>query len=319
MSFNNSEVRNLVFHGDGGKLFGIYIVNLLLSIVTLGLYYPWARAAVLKYVYQETELEGSRFTFHGTGKEMFIGFIKAVLIIAALYAIPILAALTANPFIMIMGFLAFLVGSLLLIPIAIHGSLRYRLSRTSWRGIHWGYRGSRGKLISKMIVGGLLTIITFGIYGFWFAVDMRKYIMENVRFGSIQFGFKGRGEDLFVVYLKGYLLTIVTLGIYSFWFAKDIYQFHVDNTRIYQDDRTLRMYSTATGGGFFSLIIVNALILIFTLGLGFAWVVFRSLRFHMEHASIEGHFDPDAIEQTEEDYRDATSDDMANILDVDIV
>ena len=72
------ETRQVTFYGEGAKLFGIYIVNILLTLVTLGLYYPWARAALLKYMYEESEFEGSRFTFHGTGKEMFIGFIKAI-------------------------------------------------------------------------------------------------------------------------------------------------------------------------------------------------------------------------------------------------
>ncbi|HZG01773.1 MAG TPA: DUF898 family protein, partial [Chitinophagales bacterium] len=66
--------RRVTFHGRGGDLFGIYVVNWLFTVLTLGIYYPWAKAAVLRYLYQETEFDNSRFSFHGTGKEMFIGF-----------------------------------------------------------------------------------------------------------------------------------------------------------------------------------------------------------------------------------------------------
>src|SRR5688572_28899538 len=78
----------LRFLGEGGALFAIQIVNLLLMIVTLGLYYPWAKAQTLRYIYGANEFEGSTLQFHGTGAEMFKGFIKAMLIIAAIYSVP---------------------------------------------------------------------------------------------------------------------------------------------------------------------------------------------------------------------------------------
>ena len=77
----------LQFHGTGAALFGIQFVNILLTMVTLGLYYPWAKAATLRYMYQETDFLGTRFAFHGTGREMFLGFIKTVGIIIALYSL----------------------------------------------------------------------------------------------------------------------------------------------------------------------------------------------------------------------------------------
>jgi len=54
----------LKFFGAGSTYFGIVILNLLLTIVTLGLYYPWAKAAYRKYTWNEIEMKGSRFTFH---------------------------------------------------------------------------------------------------------------------------------------------------------------------------------------------------------------------------------------------------------------
>ena len=120
------DLRQISFHGEGSKLFGIYIVNLLLTIVTLGMYYPWAKAAILQYLYQETEFEGSRFTFHGTGKEMFIGFIKAIGIFIVIYAFLIICILSGKPFIMSIGLLMTYAAFILLIPIAIHGSTKYQ-------------------------------------------------------------------------------------------------------------------------------------------------------------------------------------------------
>nr|WP_290933665.1 DUF898 family protein [Haliscomenobacter sp.] len=107
MEILDDQNRQLSFWGEGSKLFGIFIVNMLLTLLTLGLYYPWARAATLKYLYQETEFEGSRFTFHGTGKEMFVGFIKAVGIILALYLVLFIFIWLDNSFSPLLAFSSF--------------------------------------------------------------------------------------------------------------------------------------------------------------------------------------------------------------------
>ena len=84
-----SELKNykLSFNGQGKTYFGIVIINWLLTIITLGIYYPWAKAKNLQYIYGATALNNDRFAFHGTGREMFIGFIKAVVIVGILYGI----------------------------------------------------------------------------------------------------------------------------------------------------------------------------------------------------------------------------------------
>ena len=79
--------KKLQFKGSGSDYFAILILNWLLTSITLGLYYPWARARTLSYIYGNTELEGSRFVFHGTGKQMFVGFIKAIILIVCMYSL----------------------------------------------------------------------------------------------------------------------------------------------------------------------------------------------------------------------------------------
>ena len=64
------QVRKLRFHGTGGSLFGIHIVNMLLTGLTLGIYYFWGKVKVRNYVFSQSEFEGDRFAYHGTGKEL---------------------------------------------------------------------------------------------------------------------------------------------------------------------------------------------------------------------------------------------------------
>lgn len=315
-NLESKQDYKLDFNGKGSDFFGIIIVNWLLTIITLGIYYPWAKAKQLQFIYSATSLNGDSFSFHGTGKEMFKGFIKAILIFGILYGVLFLFVYLKMPF---WGLLLFYIGFIAIFPIAIHGSYRYRMSRTSWRGIRFGYRGDRKEFVLLFFKWIGLTIITLGIYGAWMAMNMRNYLLGNVRFGDSEFEYDGDGGDYFILNLKGYLLTIVTLGIYSFWWQKDLFEYYVENLSLKKGNERIRFTSTATGGDFFGLVVVNILILIFTLGLGYAWIVTRTMKFVFNHVELDGNFNLDTLMQTEENYKDATGEDLSDFLDLDAV
>ncbi|MGA9638695.1 YjgN family protein, partial [Flavobacterium sp.] len=301
----------------GSDFFGIVIVNWLLTILTLGIYYPWAKAKQLQFVYSSTALNGDSFSFHGTGKEMFKGFIKVIVLFILIGTITyILVDLFGNP---LLGPILFYSALIILSPIAIHGSYRYRMSRTSWRGIRFGYRGDRSEFIKLFLKWIGLTIITLGIYGPWMVINMRNYLLGNVRFGDAEFEYNGDGGDYFILNLKGYFLTLFTLGIYMFWWQKDLFEYYVDNLSLRKGDDKINFTSTATGGDFFGLVMVNLLILIFTLGIGYAWVAMRTMKFVFEHVELDGELDLNTLAQTEENYKDATGEDLSDFLDLDAV
>lgn len=308
------DPHRMQFHGQGGTLFGIIIVNVLLTFITLGLYYPWARAKLLKYYYSETEFAGSRFEFLGTGREMFFGFIKALGILIVIYALFIFGAMSKNYFLMFLGYILILA----IIPFAIHGAMRYRLSRTVYRGIHFGYHGDLRELLGLFFKNILLTLVTCGIYSAWLEVNLHTYVQNNIRLGNAKVKFQAEGVDLFVIYLVGYLLTIVTLGIYAFWWVTDIHKFYINHTSIVQDDKEYPVTTNITGWNFFKLSFVNALIIVFTLGIGLAWVRVRTMRFYLENIEIPAGFDVNGLIQTEGDYKDATGDDMLSMMDLNL-
>lgn len=319
MELITKEPRSLKFNGSGGALFGILIVNFLLTVITLGFYYPWGKAKRLKYLYAETELDNSRFSFHGTGPEMFKGFIKAIGVFIVIYGVLIGSAMTGNAVISILGVLIFMFAIFLLGPLAIHGSMRYRMSRTSWRSIHFGYRGDRKELIILYIKGILLSIITLYIYLAWFICDLRRYIIGHIRFGSISFKYTGKGGDMFVMNLKGFFLTILTLGIYGLWWARNMMQFYIDNIKIVKNEQEYNIKFNASVGDIFVLFLVNYFLVILTLGIAIPWVMVRNIKFIYENSTIDGEFDTTDIQQTEADYKDATGEDMLDMLDINII
>ncbi len=302
----------LSFFGKGGDFFKIKIVNIIFSILTLGLYYPWAKAKTLSYLYSHTSFEDQPFAFTGTGKEMFKGFIKAFLLIIVLYGLFIYSAISKNTFLFLIVYLLFLA----IIPVAIHGFYKYRMAKTTWRGIRFGYTGDRTELFVLYIMGLLLTFITVGIYAFWFHIKLRKYIIGNIKVGNASFGYTGDGTEYFLLNLKGIALTIITLGIYIFWWEKDLFAYYVNNLELTQGDKKVDFASKVTGGSFALLLITNMLIFIFTLGIGFAWIQVRTLKFIANNISLSGNYSFDELQQAQQNYTDATGEDIADLLDL---
>lgn len=316
----NKDFKKLLkFHGDHNTLVSLRIINNLLKLVTLGLYYPWARTSILKYMYGESEFQGTRFVWHGTGKEIFRGFIKAIILFGGIYVFFIFCAMSQNMVLMIVGFLVFFVGFMLIIPLAIHGSNRYRLSRSSWRGIHFGYRGNLGQLYKVFLTNMLLTIVTGGLYGAWFKVELKKYVYGHMRFGNVEFKFTGKGLDLFIIQFKGIVFGILTLGIYFFWYIKNLVQFEVSNIKVTQDGREINARTSITPGQIFGMFFSNYFIIIFTLGIGTGIAINRIMRVVFENIEFDDAIDPDRLEQTELEYKDASGDDLAGMLDLSIV
>lgn len=311
--------RKLNFNANGTDYFIVKLVNGILMGLTLGIYYPWAKAKKLIFLYENTELDQVKFRFTGTGNEMFVGFIKAVGIFLVFYIALIAAAISQNQSAIITVTGVFYVVVLILVPLSIHGSLKYRLSRSFWGNIQFSYIGDRGTLIKEFLLGMLLTALTLGIYGSWFVMKLRTYITNNMRFGNASFTFKGQGKDYFLLNLKGLILTFLTLGIYYFWFYKDVIKYLADNTKLEQEGREISFNSEIEGIDFLVLSLTNLLLIVFTLGIGLAWVEVRTIRFFFERMEIQGEFNPLALVSVDDEYKDATGDDMADMLDINLI
>jgi uncharacterized membrane protein YjgN (DUF898 family) len=120
------ESTPIEFSGTGSEYFRIWIVNLLLIMVTFGIYYPWAKVRKLKYFYNNTRIDDHALEFHGEPKKMLRGSaIVGVFFIAFTHAsdYSLFAALIAA--------LAFVAVA----PALFRAAMRFRLANTSWRGM----------------------------------------------------------------------------------------------------------------------------------------------------------------------------------------
>ncbi len=153
---------SLQFTGSGSEYFRIWIVNLLLSLVTLGLYLPHAKARRLRYFYANTLVDGEALAFHGDPWRMFRGFVLLAVLMGC-YAVAGQMSPTS-------GFIAFLVLCAVW-PALWQSSLSFRLSNTSWRGLRFRFLGSKKDAYLTLLPTYLPTIALVGVQAF-FAKDL---------------------------------------------------------------------------------------------------------------------------------------------------
>lgn len=186
-----------------------------LTLMTLGIYHSWGKVRVRNYLWGQTEFNGDRFAYHGTGKELFTGFLKSVVVFGLLYALFQAVPFVPGGLIARIGVLLLAYGLLLtFIPLAMVGARRYRLSRTSWRGIRFSFRGGAAEFIKLFIGGTLLSLVTLGLYYPVFMVDQYAFMVSHSYFGSRKWDFNGQGRDLWGSFLSAVLLSIFTFGLF---------------------------------------------------------------------------------------------------------
>jgi uncharacterized membrane protein YjgN (DUF898 family) len=141
------------FTGSGSEYFRIWIVNLLLTLLTLGIYSAWAKVRREKFFYQHTRLAGAGFDYHGRPAAILRGRILAFALIGVAYA---------EFFGPVVKFAAWAV-LLLLLPWLMQRSLRFRLANSSYRGLRFGFDGTARQ--AYRIVGGfaLLAVLLLAI------------------------------------------------------------------------------------------------------------------------------------------------------------
>ncbi len=257
---------------DGGELFGIRFMTSLLSIVTLGIYYAWGRARELRYVIGAVHADDDEFTFHGHGREIFLGLLKAwamfLLPLVGLYAVLLTSKDSGLELAVLLGFYAVL--GLFVIYAAI-GSLRYRSSRTTWRGIRFGFDGTFNEFGAAYLPRVLLVLFSLGIAYPFVATWRRDYVLSHARLGSERFAFDGKADDLFARYLMCWFLAIPTLGLSLAWYHGFQQQYFWNHTRLAGG----RFRCGLSGSDWLVLGIQNALLAAVTFGIAVPWIYVR--------------------------------------------
>ncbi|MFQ5958628.1 MAG: YjgN family protein [Alphaproteobacteria bacterium] len=306
--------KRLVHHGIAGELFKIHLVNVLLTIGTLGIYRFWARTRIRNYLWSQTSFLGDRLEYTGTGKELFLGFLIALAILVPIWVgYRTLSEVIAvqRPGLTIVLDTVFYSGLVFLVGVAIYRARRFRLSRTLWRGIRGGQTGSATDYGARSAAYLLLTILTLGLYWPFMDARLTGYKLNNTWFGDRRFTFDGDGRDLFKPFAICWLLFIPTLFMSWFWYRAAALEYYAGRTR-YED---LRFAAEVRPWPLTRLIVTNWLLRVFTLGLAYPWVMIRTARFVCANLDIVGDQDFAAIAQSRQP-APTTGEGLAATLDV---
>jgi uncharacterized membrane protein YjgN (DUF898 family) len=152
----NIDAHPLEFTGSGGEYFRVWIVNVLLSIITLGIYTPWARRRTAQYFYSHTMVAGSPLEFTAQQRKMVMGFVLLMLITLA-YNI---AANTGQD--TAVG--VFLLAGSVLAPFIWGSAMRFRLGATRWRGLRLQFTASWKEVYIASWPVFALALVWFGVF-----------------------------------------------------------------------------------------------------------------------------------------------------------
>ena len=127
-----AQVLPIRFTGSGSEYFRIWVVNLLLTLVTLTLYLPFARARRMAYFQNNTFVGDDPLGFHADPWRMFRGYLVVLALGLAYWGVT--QFLPEFDWIALLLFMA-------LWPLLWRASLQFRLRNTSWRGVRLSFLG----------------------------------------------------------------------------------------------------------------------------------------------------------------------------------
>ncbi len=207
---SESNPRPLSFTGEGGEFFRIWIVNLALTVATLGLYSPWAKVRRMQYFSRHTRLAESGFDFHGDP----IAILKGRLIGLVLVGSYMLAGLL-SPLLTVVVFCA-IAG---IMPWLLARSLRFRCHNSSYRGVRFRFHGSTSSAYRVFLGLPLLTLPTLGLLAPFAHQRIKEYQHANAAFGRTRFTFNAPVPDFYILYLAAAGILLVVMGCLATAFA----------------------------------------------------------------------------------------------------
>ena len=345
MSTNTEQFR---FTGKGGDYFRIWIVNLALTLLTLGIYSAWAKVRRLQYFYRHTALAGSSFDYHGEP----MAILKGRLIAVALLVIYNVAG-RMNP---VWGLVAFGV-LLIVLPWLLQRSLQFKLHNSSYRGLRFRFGGSTVQAYQNFLLWQLAGYLTLGLLLPIAHQRLKAYQHSNSHYGNTPFFFSARPIQFYKIYLKmlgillvllimlfgglaidqygwslfsgelnpksqSFLVAVISILIFYFlaflligpWFAARTQNLVWNHTALGQNP----LSSDVRARDLFWIYLSNFVAILLTLGLFKPFADIRLARYRLQHLALHPQTSLDAISASQSQATTATGEESADLFDFDI-
>lgn len=314
------------FNGSGGEYFRIWIVNIFLTLITIGIYSAWAKVRNKRYFYGNTELDGSTFEYLADPMKIF----KGRLIAAGVFAL----ASIANQFSMIL-WVVITVAIMIIIPWAVVRSIHFNAINSSYRGVRFSFVGKVKDAALNFIALPLLTLLSLGLLAPYAFYRQKKFIVENHRFGTSPFSFDAGIKDFYMLFLLavgvgiGGAILAAGLGVLSpmlsglmgvLIYLAVFVVFTVKMTNLIYNSSALgnhgfHVYYDYTS--YARLFVINSIATLFTLGLFIPWAKVRTARYAAEHIQFVAVDDMNTFVADEKEQVSALGEEFADVFDWD--
>jgi uncharacterized membrane protein YjgN (DUF898 family) len=342
---DTDEVRYPVeFTATAGEYFRIWIVNLALSIVTLGLYSAWAKVRKRRYFYSHTRIDGEGFEYLANPIAILKGRLIAFALFGVFYAVSHFAPLYQW---------------ILWIPLAIAApwlmvrSLAFNAYNTAYRNIRLRFHGAYKECLKLVIGYGLLMLVTLFIAFPFMKRRLTRFVAENHAYGVTRFtlgdgfgrpfvnayfaawglsmiGIFGIGAVVFGVAflgssgldakstapLVGVAVALLTYGmmflLYGYIRARTINAVF-NNLRV----GPVRFESVLSARRLIRLYVGNIVVILLSLGLATPWAVVRTMRYRASRLTAIAAGPLDSFVQGESQQLSATGEEVGEMFDID--
>lgn len=343
------NMHNFRFHGSAKEYFPIWIVNVLLSIVTLGIYSAWAKVRRLRYFYGNTSLDGHNFDYHAKPKQILIG---RLIVFGVLIVLNVLIEITpAAAILFIPYFIA--------LPYLINKGLQFNARMTSYRNVRFGFEGTYKQAFVTFLIMPLIAMLSLGIAIPFMSRSLSNYIGNNLRYGNQRFATDAKLGPLYHNWLAAVIFFVAAaMALYAVIFGIGFLSSIGGSIDLTADATNRENPIIALGGvlgvlGFYGLLFfvyifyragvrniaycattlgeghpmssnllrrewtmiafVNALATIVTIGLARPWAAVRAWRYKAEHTAVLGDAPLDAVVAAQQEAGGVTS---AEFMDV---
>jgi uncharacterized membrane protein YjgN (DUF898 family) len=303
------------FQGSARDYFGIWTVNTLLKILTVGFYSAWAKVRKRRFFYGSTTLQGQSFEYLADPMALFKGWLIAagafVLYSTGTKISPLLSSVVA-------------LGVFAAFPWLLVRSRMFNAGNSSYRNICFGFRPNYRE--AYVVFAGLtvLTGLSFGLLFPYMLYRQKKFMVENSSYGATPFSFNATVKDFYILFLRvvlGFIAVFGLIGI-AVWLAGGVQAVAAGTSgrwapgglalvplffillvyfilMVYGQTAlaNLSWNGTRLGTGSFCstlrtrdmalLFVSNALAILFSLGLMVPWATVRMMRYRFEHLQLD--------------------------------
>lgn len=333
----------VLFHGNTKEFFSIWIVNLLLTIVTLGIYSAWAKVRTNRYFYGNTEIDGHRFAYLATPIQILKGRIIAVVLFATYFVVSSINPLAGTVLAILLA---------LAMPYFVIMSHRFRMRMTAYRNVRFNFAGRYGTAFLLFVVLPICSVFTLYLLFPYVLKKIDEFLVNETGFGDRKFttalspgeyyatailtvliaggiffigsialgglsgasgGFASGGFSLFSIGI--FAMYLLAYAVSSAFYAARIRNHIFAKTEL----ADVATFSSDMGAGdLIVLRLTNVLATVFTLGMAIPWVKVRTAQFYAAatHVSIlEGI---NSVVEEQHSNAGALGEEASNLFDLDI-